>query len=373
MKKLLATLFSLLAVGAHAQTDHFPKMKWKEKVTPHFVIRYDDGGANPGPKAEDVYKHFDRLFIAGMKKAGENPAAGTILKKDFDGKEALTPSGEDASRDGKFKLTVYLTSNHQTYMDCLKEATEENGWDADTMRLKIFVANFADPQNRYLFICKRPSKKYGGEGIDRKKDRVKDGNEGKTIEGLYGMYSSKMMWERKVQDRTHLVVHQAGWMTPKVVARQTNWPLWMKAGFGYYAEHKILRKCRVHYVDFEGFYDQINKEDIIRGGTFDMNKPWTRPLKVICGHKRKPQRVSLSQLEAAKIATLTPEESGYMFGLASFMVGTPENVAKFEKFLTEIRNGGTASKSLLLETYGYPDDESFEKDWYDFILSGKFK
>ncbi|MDB4494965.1 hypothetical protein N9217_01475 [Akkermansiaceae bacterium] len=66
-------------------------------------------------------------------------------------------------------------------------------------------------------------------------------------------------------------------------------------------------------------------------------------------------------------------ESGYIFALNYFMVSTNERTKKYQGFITSIRAGAKPTKDLLLKTMGYGDDASFEKDWYEWMMSSKFK
>ena len=88
---------------------------------------------------------------------------------------------------------------------------------------------------------------------------------------------------------------------------------------------------------------------------------------------KKDKRVSLQGVMETKITMLTPNESGYIFALTHFMVSNEERLVKYQAFVAAVRDGEEATKELLLESFGYDDDEEFEKEWYDFLESSKFK
>ena len=146
-------------------------------------------------------------------------------------------------------------------------------------------------------------------------------------------------------------------------------PFWFTAGWGYYVEHRIFRLCRVHYIDFKTYYAN-EKADFKRGATLEPNEDWPGPLKKMC---KKDIRETLDTVCKAQILTLTPNQSGYIFALAYFLVGNDENIAKYRKLVERARQGGTITKSVLLDTYGYEDDAALEANWYEFMESRHFK
>ncbi|MDB4578486.1 hypothetical protein N9105_04180 [Akkermansiaceae bacterium] len=46
---------------------------------------------------------------------------------------------------------------------------------------------------------------------------------------------------------------------------------------------------------------------------------------------------------------------------------------KYQAFVAAIRGGKEPTKELLLETFGYADDDALETEWYEFLESSKFK
>ncbi|MDA0766961.1 MAG: hypothetical protein O3A87_09605 [Verrucomicrobia bacterium] len=140
-----------------------------------------------------------------------------------------------------------------------------------------------------------------------------------------------------------------------------------------------LRSCRItrnysdplnRYIDFQEYYKNADKAEIIKGGVLGPEDPWPAILRKMC---KKDERASLNTVTTAEIITLSPKTSGYIFALTYFLVSTDERQANYRKLVGAARDGKKITKELLLITYGYEDDEGFEKDWYDFIESSKFK
>jgi hypothetical protein len=198
--------------------------------------------------------------------------------------------------------------------------------------------SYNDPKNRYRVLCKADPENTGGGGET---------------------------------DLTPSFVHGAAAGILQGRGRSANMPFWMTAGWGYYVEHRIFRLCRVHYVDFENYYNSNNDNaEIKRGGALGPEEAWTGPIQKLC---KKDIRESLEKVSKADILTLTPNQSGYIFALTCFLVSTDERIAKYRELLAKSREGKTITKDLLLATYGYEDDAALESDWYEFIESRDFK
>ena len=88
---------------------------------------------------------------------------------------------------------------------------------------------------------------------------------------------------------------------------------------------------------------------------------------------RKEIRETLDSVCKAEILSLTPNQSGYIFALTYFLVSTDENIKKYQKLVERSRQGEKITKSILLEVYGYEDDATLEKDWYEFMESREFR
>ncbi len=326
MKVLLAAL-TLLATGfTYSQTIHFPETQWKEKELDHFMIRTHGTGTDPARKYSEKTFEVMLEILPG-------------LEADFEKKEFRTPRGQDAGKEDKFRFTTYLMDTGNVFHDCVMTDAKRNNWPAGNIQITKTVGNYLDPYNRYLVICKTDAQNSGGG---------------------------------KEEDKKAILVHSLGTALMKGRTRQGQLPFWMTAGIGYYAEHMVFDRCSIYYLDFEAYY-QANpdaKVDARKGGSLGPEESWAKILRKLC---KAGKRVSLEKTINAEIITLSPNESGYMFALNYFMVSTAERTKKYQTFITAIREGKDATKELLLETYGYADDTAFETDWYEWMMSSKFK
>ena len=140
------------------------------------------------------------------------------------------------------------------------------------------------------------------------------------------------------------------------------------AGYGYYVEHLIFKKCRVHYLDFSQYYKNV---EVVRGAVLDGQSAWTRPVqKMVQKGKVVPR---LSELFGTDVAQLNPPRSGLLFALAHFMCHTEENVKKHHKYIKELRSGKSASVKLILECYDYPNEPAFNTAFKEYIESRAFR
>lgn len=322
---LIAGVSLTLAGTVLAQHQHFPNMKWKERQTDHFTIRTHDTGTDPAKRnAEDVWEECQEIL--------------TGMEEDFTKNEFRTPRDDKGSDEAPFRFTVYLLGTGHGYQSCVKTDQGRYGFSHNTVRSMMITGNYKDPLNRYVVICK-----------------VDPNNSGGGAE----------------QDKTSLFIHSTASKILSGRARSSNLPFWMTAGWGYYIEHKLTRGCRVLYLDFQEYYkNSKNDAEIVKGGTLGPEDPWTSPIRRLC---KKDVRVSLEKVCNAEIITLSPNESGYIFALTYFLVSTDENRAAYRNLVKKARDGEEVTKELLLMTYGYEDDEGFEKDWYEFVESSKFK
>lgn len=322
---LLMTL--LLSPGVVVcQVDHFPETKWKEKELDHFMIR--SNGTNSDPTRKYGEKTFEVMIeiLPG-------------LKEDFEKNGFRTPGGQNVGKEDQFRFTTYLVGSGDVFHQCVMTDATRYNWPGGNVQITKQVGNYLDPQNQYLVICKTdPQSSHGGQD----------------------------------QDRKEILVHSLGTALMKGRTRQAKLPFWMTAGMGYYAEHMVFKRCAIYYLDFEAYY-QANpdaKVDARQGGTLGPQEAWPIVLRKLC---KDGKRVSLEKTITAAVITLSPNESGYMFALNYFMVSTEERTKLFQNLITAIREGKPASKELLLETYGYADDAAFEADWYEWMMSSKFK
>lgn len=325
MKSLWA-LNLLLAGFSLGQTVHFQEMKWKEKELDHFVIRTNGSETDPARKfAEKSYKVMLEILPE--------------LESDFEKNKFRTPSGQEAGKEEAFRFTTYLVGTGDNFHNCVMVDAKRHNWPAGNIQITTQVGNYLDPMNRYLVICKSNPEESGG------------GRE---------------------QDRKEILVHSLGTALMKSRTHQISLPFWMTAGMGYYAEHMVFDRCSIYYLDFEAYYrdNPDAKVDARKGGSLGPEESWPRILRKLCKAER---RVSLEKTLNAQVITLSPNESGYMFALNYFMVSTDNRKNKYQEFITSIRDGTEPTKGLLLKTFGYGDDAAFEKDWYEWMMSTKFK
>ena len=323
---LFALAFTLAISPVAAQADHYKGIKWKDRQTNHFVLRANGTDHEPGRKyAEDVYDLTEGILPG--------------LKGDFEENKFRTPKGVDGSDGEIFRYTIYMTGDASTYLDMVQQEAGK-GRTANNIRGMKMTGNYGDIQNQFYVLCKEPIGDGDGETPRRRGKR----------------------------DMSNVMVHSVGSQLVAGRARQSNLPLWMGAGYGYYCEHKLTKSCRVHYIDFTGYYEQAGQ--LVTGGMLNSADPWTRPLRALC---RKNVRESLTVVTRATVDSMTPNISGYMFALTHFLVSTPERIKNYEKLVEAARDGIQITKPQLLKAYGYSSDSDFEKDWYAHILSARFR
>ena len=325
MKILPATLLFLailLAPAVLAQHQHFENFEWRERLTDHFALRAKSTNHDPARRyAEKVWDECVHVMPG--------------LEEDFSKNKFRTPGGASGADTAPYRFTVYLIGSGLDYPPVLEQQQRRSGWDANQVQSCRITRNYGDPQNRYRVLCKAdPEKSAGGE-----------------------------------TDLTPVFVHGTAATILEGRGLTGNLPFWMTAGWGYYVEHRIFRLCRVHYIDFKTYYAN-EKADFKRGATLEPNEDWPGPLKKMC---KKDIRETLDTVCKAKILTLTPNQSGYIFALTYFLVGNDENIAKYRKLVERARQGETIANAVLLDTYGYEDDAALEADWYEFMESRNFK
>ena len=325
MKRLPATLLFLATLSAPAvlaQHQHFENFEWRERLTDHFALRAKSTNHDPARRyAEKVWDECVHVMPG--------------LEEDFSKNKFRTPGGASGADTAPYRFTVYLIGSGLDYTTVLEQQQRRSGWGANQVQSCRITRNYGDPQNRYRVLCKAdPEKSAGGE-----------------------------------TDLTPVFVHGTAATILEGRGLTGNLPFWMTAGWGYYVEHRIFRLCRVHYIDFKTYYAN-EKADFKRGATLEPNEDWPGPLKKMC---KKDIRETLDTVCKAQILTLTPNQSGYIFALTYFLVGNDENIAKYRKLVERARQGGTITKSVLLDTYGYEDDAALEADWYEFMESRHFK
>ena len=322
----IVVFFLFVAAFATGQTLHFSGLKWKEKELDHFTIHTMGTGTDPARKFSEKTYEVMLEILPG-------------LEGDFEKNEFRTPGGQAAGKEDEFRFAIYLVETGDDFHNCVMIDTNRHNWTNGDVQITKQVGNYLDPMNRYLVICKSDSEQSGG---GRKKDRKE------------------------------ILVHSLGTALMKSRTHQANLPFWMTAGMGYYAEHMVFDRCSIYYLDFQAYYRENpgGKVDARKGGTLGPQESWPRILRQLC---KGEKRVSLEQTLNAQIITLSPNESGYMFALNYFMVSTDERRGKYQTFIKSIREGATPTKDLLLRTMGYGDVVAFEKHWYEWMMSSKFK
>jgi hypothetical protein len=312
------------SVLASAQHEHFQDFKWRERQSDHFTLRASSTNHDPARKyAEKVWDECVRIMPG--------------LEDDFTKNEFRTPGGAKGADTAPYRFTVYLVGTGHDYDKILEQQQNRSGWNANTLRACRMTRNYGDPQNRYTVYCKADPENTGGGGET---------------------------------DLTPAFVHGTATTILEGRGLTNNMPFWFTAGWGYYVEHRIFRLCRVHYVDFENYYKNNANAEIKRGGVLGPQDAWTNPLRKMC---KKGIRETLDRISKAKILTITPNESGYMFALTYFLVSTDERIENYRKLIAKSRDGQAVTKELLLEIYGYEDDAALEEDWYEFMESRDFR
>ena len=325
MKILLQTAmagWAAWAVSAAAVPNHFDGIEWKEKETDHFLLRADGTGFDPASRhAEEVWE-----VVVGIIPA---------LEEDFAGNSFRTPNGGEGADGKPYRHTVYLTDRGDDFDALVDIDQNRNGWDANMVRLVKHTGSYADPQNRYGVFCKVQT----GESAGAERDM------------------------------TPVFVHSTAVVLVEGWSRSANLPFWMTAGIGYHAEHRLFRKCRVHYLDFEAYYE-ANDAEIRKGETLGPDRSWADVIRKLCKDER---RKTLQEVCQAQVLTLTPEESGYIFALTCFLVRDEAARVKYRALLDLSRDGRRIDKDVLLKTYGYADDAALEAEWYEWLESRDFK
>jgi len=318
-----AWLLALLAaVPLTAQESHFDGWKWKERDTDHFRIRAEGTGYDPASRyAEKVWE----VVVAVLPG----------LSEDFSKNLFRTPGGARGAQAAPYRHCVYLLGRGDDFNRLVEVDAGRNGWDGNMVRLTRRTANYADPHHRYGVFCKAdPNRSAGGD-----------------------------------RDMTAIFAHSTGSTLLEARSRSHRLPFWMTAGFGYYVEHRIFERCRVHYLDFQAYYEE-NDAEIKRGETLGPDDDWTDVLRRLC---RKGTRESLEDVCSAQILTLSPNESGYIFALTCFLVRDEAAREKYRELVGKAREGAAVDKALLLETYGHADDAALEAAWYEWLEGRDFK
>ncbi|MBT8043626.1 MAG: hypothetical protein KJO79_01645 [Verrucomicrobiae bacterium] len=317
MKKLVLFALLMLSPGVtHAQVEHFPNQKWRETKTDHFTIR-TQGASAAGAKrlAEKVWEICERTMPG--------------IKEEYANNTFQTPTGASGSDDKPYRFTIYIVKRIYPYQEMVEKVAQDMGdRAAGYKRLCMETKTFSDRQHRYAVFCLE----------DRQGD----------IEALlaHSVASSMLAGHGRMKGRN----------------------FFHTAGYGYYVEHLLFKKCRIHYLDFSRYYEDV---EMVRGEVLDAKSPWTRPLKKMV--RKGDVKPRLRDLVGTDVAELNPPRSGLLFALAHYMCHEPENTKKHHAYMNKLRAGASVSMELILESYGFENEKAFNTAFTGYILSRKFR
>lgn len=317
MKTIFTFLLLTLSLSlASAQIDHFPDQKWKETQTDHFTIRTQ--GASPGGAKRLVEKVWE---ICERTMPG--------VKEEFQNNTFQTPGGMTGSDDKPYRFTIYIVKRIYPFQEMVDKVTKDMGENADGYKqLCMETKMLTDSHHRYVVFCLE----------DRK------------------------------GDLDSLLVHSAASAILAGHGGMKKLSFFHTAGFGYYVEHLIFKKCRVHYLDFSQYYKNV---EVVRGATLDGKSAWTRPVQKMV--KKGDVQPRLSELFSTDVEQLSPPRSGLLFALAHFLCDDPENTKKHHAYMTKLREGSPPSVDLMVKCYGYESEEAFNEAFGEYILSRTFR
>lgn len=310
------TMFIVSGLTVFGQTDHFPNQRWKETKTDHFTIRTQGTSASSAKKlAEKVWEICERTLPG--------------IKEEFENNTFVTPNGEQGSAEKPYRFTIYIVKRIYPFEEMVDKVTKTMGdRGMGYKKLCMETKMMSDSGNRYVVFC----------------------------------------LEDRQSDIDALLVHSVASSILAGHGRMKGSEFFHTAGFGYYAEHLIFKKCRVHYLDFSQYYKNV---EVVRGAVLDGKSAWTRPVQKMV--KKGDVTPRLSELVGTDVAQLNPPRSGLLFALAHFMCHTEENVKKHHKYLNKLREGESASVELILECYGYESESAFNTAFKEYIESRKFR
>lgn len=313
---IILSLLTMLWVPAFAQTDHFPNQRWKETKTDHFTIRTQGASPSVAKKyAEKVWEICNRTMPG--------------LKEEYANNTFQTPDGASGSDDKPFRFTIYIVKRIYPFEEMVNKVTKDMGERAAGYKqLCMQTKMLSDSRHRYVVFC----------------------------------------LEDREGDLDALLVHSVASSILAGHGRMKEENFFHTAGYGYYVEHLIFKKCRVHYLDFNQYYKNV---EVVRGATLDGSSAWTRPVQRMV--KKGEVTPRLSELYNMSIERLTPPRSGLLFALAHFMCHDDVNVKKHHQYMKKLRSGESASIKLILECYGYETESAFNTAFKEYIESRKFR
>jgi hypothetical protein len=317
MKEILTLIILALSLATtHAQIDHFPDQKWKETQTDHFTIRTQGASASTAKKYSKKVWGICERTMPGIK---EEYAENTFR----------TPGGSVGSDDKPYRFTIYIVKRIYPFNEMVDAVTKNMGdRAAGYKQLCLQTKMIGDAQHRYVVFC---------------------------LEDRQG-------------DIDALLVHSVASTMLSGHGRMKDLNFFHTAGYGYYAEHLIFKKCRVHYLDFSRYYNNV---EMVKGAVLDGRSSWTDPVRKMV--KKGDVKPRLSELFNTDVAQLNPPRSGLLFALAHFMCHEPENTKKHHDYMNKLRGGSTPSVDLIVKTFGYESEEAFNTAFTEYILSRKFR
>ena len=149
-------------------------------------------------------------------------------------------------------------------------------------------------------------------------------------------------------------------------------PNWILIGYAYYLEIDICRKSTTTYLSVEQMSQSGgDEESIVRSKVFSGGKSWIKVIKKLF----KDKKFTPFQIKSLAITTpgnLTPEKAGFLYALTHYLINGKFEKGTYNEFMKKVYEGGDPQK-LLLEVYGFETIEDFEKAWYAYIKSSKFR
>ena len=112
-------------------------------------------------------------------------------------------------------------------------------------------------------------------------------------------------------------------------------------------------------------------DDITNSKAFAQGRSWSSIIKKLL-RDRKFTPPNIKELAPVQVASLTPERAGFIYGLTSFMINGKHKKGTYGEFLKRVY-AGENPEDLLTDVFGYEKIEDFEKDWYAYMRSSKFR
>ena len=302
----------------------------REKITEHFRIMQISRTAAPASRyAEKAWEECNLLM--------------PDLKASFEQKGFKDPSrssnGTDFKNSGeRFLFRAYMVDDEYVWENMTRQHGDRLGSDSNKESFLKLVAHtgiFNDFDNRFLAM-----------------NNGKQFRKGNASEGLFVHSLSRTLLTGQAQCK--------------------RLPLWMGAGMGWNIEHRIFKKCRVSYLDYEKFYHE-QEGKIKRSEIFKVDYSWIAPTKALV----KDNAVStIPQILGASVANLTPESSGCIFAFTNFLTSDEKKIAAYKKFVKSMRSGDvrpSPGAQEVAKAFGYASSDELNTAFHEFLKSRHFK